>query len=162
MGDLQRSAIRSGELLVNGERSFSWTINIGLTLHAEKIETYSTNPAYKFLSTDLANLWQSSPGADITSAFQALDLNATTMKANFDCISTLFYSGELDFRRSPKCQVQPYLLLAFSIIICLVMLSKFLASLQLSSKRMPELRDKFVICMSPCLGIQGMILTRGR
>lgn len=71
-----------------------------------------------------------------------------TLATNMACIKTLFYLGDTDFRLTPRCQVQPYLLLTFSIILVAVILSKFLAALQLGSKRSPELRDKFVICAS--------------
>lgn len=61
-------------------------------------------------------------------------------------MKTLFYVGETDFRLTPKCQIQPYLLLTFSIILVTTILAKFLAALQFGSKRTPEMRDKFVIC----------------
>lgn len=63
-----------------------------------------------------------------------------------DCIETLFYAGEPDFRLTFRCQFQPNLLIAFTAIICLNIIIKFVAALQLGSKKNPEMRDKFVIC----------------
>ncbi|ORY88598.1 chitin synthase-domain-containing protein [Leucosporidium creatinivorum] len=105
---------------------------------------------YKFLDTDLAALWQAQPGTDITSAIKDLNMDESTYNTNMDCIKTLFAQGETDFRLTPRCQVQPNMLLAFSILLMVTILAKFLAALQFGSKRMPELRDKFVICQVPC------------
>lgn len=102
------------------------------------------------MNTDLANLWQAQPGTDITSAVKDLNLDADTLATNMACIKTLFYQGETDVRLTARCKVQPDLLLAFSIIIVATILAKFLAALQLGSKRTPELRDKFVICTFSC------------
>ncbi|KAK4049686.1 hypothetical protein OIV83_003961 [Microbotryomycetes sp. JL201] len=106
--------------------------------------------SYKFLDDSLASLWQAQPGADITNDVQDLNLDSATYQTNMDCINTLFYVGETDFRLTPRCQVQPSLLLAFSLLLCATILAKFLAALQFSSKRMPEMRDKFVICQVTC------------
>lgn len=109
--------------------------------------------SYLFLNASIANVWTAQPGTDITGAIKELGIDAPTLKTNMDCIQTLFYVGETDFRDTPRCQVQPNLLLAFSILIMLTILVKFLAALQFGSKRLPEQRDKFVICASrllPC------------
>ncbi|GAA5973732.1 hypothetical protein JCM11641_005107 [Rhodosporidiobolus odoratus] len=106
--------------------------------------------SYKFLDTNLANLWQAQPGTDITGAIKDLGLDYDTLSINMACITTLFYKGDTDFRKSARCQVQPNLLLAFSVLIMATIAAKFLAALQFGSKRMPEQRDKFVICQVPC------------
>ncbi|GAA6000854.1 hypothetical protein JCM10207_004691 [Rhodosporidiobolus poonsookiae] len=105
---------------------------------------------YKFLDTNLASLWEAQPGTDITSAIKDLGMDYSTLQTNMDCITTLFYKGNTDFRETPRCQVQPNLLLAFSVLIMATIAAKFLAALQFGSKRMPEQRDKFVICQVPC------------
>lgn len=106
---------------------------------------------YKFLDEDLAALWQSQPGADITQDIKDLGMDPDNLTRNMNCIHELFYIGETDFRKTPRCQVQPNMLLAFSILLMVTILAKFLAALQFGSKRMPEQRDKFVICQSPLL-----------
>lgn len=111
-----------------------------------QISLVPNNPGYAFLNPSLASLFQGQAGNDITSSVAALNLNPTVLATNMACIKTLFYVGETDFRLTAKCQVQPYLLLAFSILLVATILAKFLAALQFGSKRIPELRDKFVIC----------------
>ncbi|GAA6010875.1 hypothetical protein JCM11491_004577 [Sporobolomyces phaffii] len=114
--------------------------------------TYDTllDSRYQFLDSDLSNLWQAQPGADLTEPIKELGLDPVILQRSMDCITTLFYVGEVDFRKTARCQIQPNLLLAFSILIMLTILAKFLAALQFGSKRMPEMRDKFVICQVPC------------
>ncbi|BGP37180.1 hypothetical protein JCM10450v2_001087 [Rhodotorula kratochvilovae] len=106
--------------------------------------------SYEFLDSDLANLWEAQPGGDLTGPIKDLGLDWDTLQTNMDCIQTLFYRGETDFRKSARCQFQPNMLLAFGILIMITILTKFLAALQFGSKRMPEQRDKFVICQVPC------------
>ncbi|BGP13252.1 hypothetical protein JCM10213_004978 [Rhodosporidiobolus nylandii] len=105
---------------------------------------------YSFLDENLANLWEAQAGGDLTGPINDLGLDYDTLQTNMACIQTLFYVGEYDFRDSARCQVQPDLLLAFSILIMATIAAKFLAALQFGSKRMPEQRDKFVICQVPC------------
>ncbi|GAA5897015.1 hypothetical protein JCM6882_007333 [Rhodosporidiobolus microsporus] len=106
--------------------------------------------SYYFLDTNLANLWEAQPGTDLTGQISELGLDYDTLQTNMACIQTLFYKGDTDFRETARCQVQPNLLLAFSVLIMATILAKFLAALQFGSKRMPEQRDKFVICQVPC------------
>ncbi|OCH89984.1 chitin synthase [Obba rivulosa] len=107
---------------------------------------------FEFLNSNLTDLWQQQPGQDITKQINSVlaQMDPTTGQENVDCIKNMFYLGETDFTKTPRCQVQNYLLLAFS---CLIMASigiKFLAALQLSSKRNPEMLDKFILCQVPC------------
>lgn len=119
-----------------------------LALTLSQIIALPSYTGYAFLDSTLSDLWQQEPGKDITSAVAALKMDPAVFATNLQCIQNLFYVGETDFRLSPKCQVQPYLLLTFSIILVTTIFAKFLAALQLGSKRSPELRDKFVICAS--------------
>ena len=64
-------------------------------------------------------------------------------------MDNVFYKGITDFRESARCQVNNYILLAFTVILCLVILVKFLSALQFGSKRRPSQQDKFVICQVP-------------
>ncbi|GAA5996871.1 uncharacterized protein JCM10292_006053 [Rhodotorula paludigena] len=106
--------------------------------------------SYEFLDQNFASVWQAQPGTDLTSAIKDLNLDWSTLETNMNCVRTLFYRGDTDFRDSPRCQFQPNMLLAFGILIMVTILAKFLAALQFGSKRMPEQRDKFVICQVPC------------
>ena len=100
---------------------------------------------YKFIPDDVSEVIQSNPGADISSQWKS----STNFTASLDCMDDVFYQGKTDFRQSAKCQVNNYILLAFTIILCTVILVKFLAALQLGSKRKPAPQDKFVICQVP-------------
>ena len=101
---------------------------------------------------------------------QALEgMSGDAQQQTLECLNNAFYVGETDYRKSARCTVQNYLLLAFSIILITTIASKckfgffsvvpgrtspdwivVLAALQLGSKRQPELLDKFVICQVPC------------
>ena len=104
--------------------------------------------AYAFIPEDAAELIQSNPGLDITEDWEK-ELNESTRVNTLNCLDNLFKIGETDFRDSPKCQVNNYILLVFTIVLCVVIGTKFLAALQLGSKRRPVQQDKFVICQVP-------------
>ena len=74
---------------------------------------------YAFLDSDLSSLWQSQAGQDITSDVNSVlsKMNATYAEDNVRCIKNLFYWGTLDFRSTPRCQVQNILLIVASAII---------------------------------------------
>jgi chitin synthase len=61
-----------------------------------------------------------------------------------------YFIGVLDERNSFNCRLGNYLLVGSAGIIALVMLVKFLAALQLGSKKEPEELDKFVVMLVPC------------
>ena len=102
-------------------------------------------PIYDWLPPDVKSLIQASPGLDITNQWQK---TANFSKA-LNCMDNVFYQGIVDFRNTPRCQVNNYILLSFTIILCAVILVKFLAALQFGSKRRPAPQDKFVICQVP-------------
>ncbi|KAL2825198.1 chitin synthase-domain-containing protein [Aspergillus cavernicola] len=100
---------------------------------------------YDFLPTDITDLFKNYPGTDISDKWPE---TAPFTDAAI-CMNHVFYKGEVDFRDSPRCTVNNWILLAFTILICAVILIKFLAALQLGTKRRPAPQDKFVICMVP-------------
>ena len=103
---------------------------------------YST---YKFFPDEVANLVQSNPGTDITDQWG----NGVIWENSLNCLNNAFYVGKPDFRDSARCQVNNYILLAFTCILCAVILVKFLSALQLGPKKRPAAQDKFVICQVP-------------
>ncbi|KAH8602128.1 chitin synthase-domain-containing protein [Bisporella sp. PMI_857] len=112
--------------------------------------------AYAFIPDDVTELIQNNPGLDITEGWDKLYASAAnnlTKQAELDntmnCLTNHFYIGITDFRDTVRCQINNYLLLAFAIILCAVILVKFLAALQFGSKRRPTPQDKFVICQVP-------------
>lgn len=111
---------------------------------------------YEFLNSDVSDLWKNSPGTNIKAELDALIENSSgnkTRNANirnsWQCIQNIAYRGITDFRETPKCQVNNYLLLAFAVIICFIVVVKFVAALQFGSKKRPSPQDKFVICQVP-------------
>ncbi|KAA1466721.1 hypothetical protein DENSPDRAFT_831600 [Dentipellis sp. KUC8613] len=113
--------------------------------------TGNTGP-YTFLNDSLTNLFQQQGGQDITKQFEKVlgEMDSTTAAQNTNCFKNMFYVGETDFRKTPRCQVQNYILLVASCILMASVGIKFLAALQLSGRKNPEMLDKFVICQVPC------------
>ncbi|KIW09037.1 uncharacterized protein PV09_00930 [Verruconis gallopava] len=108
---------------------------------------HKDDPRYQFFPSVVEQAVQSNPGGDLTSAFDAF--NTSTRETTLNCLNNYFYFGRTDFRTTPRCQVNNYLLLAFTIILCTVIAVKFLSALQLEPKRRPAPQDKFVICQVP-------------
>ncbi|KAH6676274.1 chitin synthase-domain-containing protein [Halenospora varia] len=110
--------------------------------------------SYKFIDDTISSLIKGMPGDDITKQWNTNydNSNATQqvlIQNTLNCFKNSFYAGIPDFRDSVQCQINNYLLLAFTIILCVVILVKFLAALQFGSKRRPQPQDKFVICQVP-------------
>ncbi|PWN94368.1 chitin synthase 6 [Acaromyces ingoldii] len=105
-----------------------------------------------FLPKDVSQLFTSQAGQDVSDDFKTAmsALDDQTRAATQSCLDNVFYAGRTDFRDTARCQVQNYLLLAFSCLLVATILAKFLAALQLAPKRTPEQQDKFVICQVPC------------
>ncbi|KAI9844600.1 MAG: hypothetical protein M1837_005452 [Sclerophora amabilis] len=114
--------------------------------HTQKIQ--KNIKAYSFLPSDVEELIKDNPGVDISQDFDKIS-NRTARQDGLECLNNVFYSGKTDFRKEAKCQVNNYILLSFTIILCAVILVKFLAALQLGSKSRPTAQDKFVICQVP-------------
>jgi chitin synthase len=116
------------------------------------LNVYQTNAAYDFLDSSLVALFKSQAGQDITADFTEVmaGFNTTYRGATQACLDNVFYVGKTDFRNTARCEVQNYLLLGFSVLLVATVLAKFIAALQLGTKRTPEQQDKFVICQVPC------------
>ncbi|KAH6883455.1 chitin synthase-domain-containing protein [Thelonectria olida] len=119
-------------------------------------ELMGKTDTYSFLNSDVEDLWKNNAGEDIKNDLNALIENSVgnkTRHANilnsWYCIQRISYVGIIDFRDSAKCQVNNYVMLAFTVILCSVIAIKFLAALQFGSKRRPSPQDKFVICQVP-------------
>ena len=111
--------------------------------------------SYEFIDSSISAIIKQNPGLDITSTWEKTMANSNstmqnTMLNTLNCFNNAFYVGIPDFRKSVKCQINNWILLAFTIILCCVILVKFLAALQFGSKRRPAPQDKFVICQVPC------------
>ena len=80
----------------------------------------ATNNVYQFLNTNIVNVFKEQAGQDISTNLNKVlaGLDAQTVTQNMDCIKNMFYLGEVDFRNTPRCTVQSYLLLVFTGILC--------------------------------------------
>ncbi|KAF9430565.1 hypothetical protein BGZ94_006053 [Podila epigama] len=107
------------------------------------------DPTFKpFLDKAVVELFTNNYGTDITKEFKKLP---STVQADTKlCLDRAFYVGVLDERNSIKCQFGNWVLVGASALMGGVILIKFLAALQLTSKRDPVSYDKFVICQVPC------------
>ncbi|KOS21639.1 Chitin synthase 6 [Escovopsis weberi] len=111
---------------------------------------------YQFLNSKVEDIFKENAGNDITKLMDEL-LNDTNMNKteaasvtnSWYCVQRTFFKGFTDFRETPRCVVNNYILLAFTVILCTVIVVKFLAALQFSSSRTPSPQDKFVICQVP-------------
>lgn len=105
-----------------------------------------------FLHPDFLALVNARKGDDVTDVFnnQLLKGDPAAKKILKECLDNAFYAGLVDNRNSFRCQFAQKLLLIVSIFLSLIMIVKFLASLQLGSRPAPEDHDKFVICNVPC------------
>jgi chitin synthase len=116
-----------------------------LTDYYHTLDVEDNYNTYKFIPTEVSNLIKNNPGLDVTDQWGT----SNNFLNSLNCMNNAFYVGKTDFRKTPKCEVNNYILLAFTIILCTVILVKFLAALQLGSKRRPAAQDKFVICQVP-------------
>jgi len=119
-----------------------------MTDYFHTLDLRDNRAPYTFMDPDLINIIKSNPGGDITEDWNN-KLNQTTRAKSIECLDHLFYTGKTDFRNSARCRVNDWILLGFTIILCAVIGIKFLAALQLGSKRRPANQDKFVICQVP-------------
>lgn len=127
-----------------------------LTDYVHTIDLVNDNPRYTFLDSKVVSLVTNNPGQDLTEQLNTLRRNVRANETErlsvgntMNCLNNRFYLGTVDFRYSPRCQVNNWILLAFAIVLCAVILIKFVSALQFGSKRRPSPQDKFVICQVP-------------
>ncbi|KAF8509357.1 chitin synthase [Hysterangium stoloniferum] len=138
----------------NGDRVWAiWHKDIyDLTDYFNSISVFEGNTDFTFLDANITDIFKQQPGQDISKQLDAAlaKLDTLTREKNTACMKNMFFVGQTDFRSSPRCKVQNILLLVFSSVLVATIAAKFLAALQLSGKRSPELLDKFIICQVPC------------
>ncbi|OMJ28206.1 Chitin synthase 8 [Smittium culicis] len=104
-----------------------------------------------FLSNDIKVLFESNPGKDVTKQWERFEaLDPKSAKMHYQCIRGAFYIGKVDMRKSVRCYLANYMLLAGSIFIVTMILVKFLASIRFGRSDEPELLNMFVVCNIPC------------
>lgn len=107
---------------------------------------------YYFLSSAVQDLFNNYRGTDATSQWEMYKgrMSAEEQAMNLNCLDNFFYIGGVDPRETARCMFTNYMLLATAILMCVVILVKFLSALQFGSAPTPEDHDKFVICQVPC------------
>jgi chitin synthase len=83
-------------------------------------------PNYDFLNENITALFKQEPGADITKKMDKVfaSMSQEDVQTQMTCLNNAFYLGVTDFRKTAKCTVQNYLLLAFSILLMSTILAK--------------------------------------
>ncbi|KAG6000683.1 hypothetical protein E4U54_001332 [Claviceps lovelessii] len=127
-----------------------------LTDYFHTLDVMNDLASYKFLDPSVSDLWKNNAGEDIKGLLDQVIQNSVSNQTqhvkvmnSWLCIQRAFYQGMTDFRETPRCTVNNWILLAFTIIICAVILVKFISALRFTSKRRPSPQDKFVICQVP-------------
>ncbi|KAG0055349.1 hypothetical protein BGZ83_008869 [Gryganskiella cystojenkinii] len=110
----------------------------------------TSNAEASFMDPGVVDLFATNAGEDVTAKYNALPLEKSTKDAMLICLRNLFFAGRVDERTSFRCQFANYMLLVPSILIVCTIGFKFLAALQLGSRREPEEHDKFIILQVPC------------
>ncbi|KAJ1874252.1 hypothetical protein LPJ55_001625 [Coemansia sp. RSA 990] len=105
----------------------------------------------QFLDSNVVNMFEEKRGQDITDMWNTyFGTNLNMRNLHYQCLRGAFYVGKVDQRKSSRCYAANYLLLAGSIALVSIIFFKFLAALQLSSRREPEPGDRFVLMNVPC------------
>ncbi|CEG78803.1 Putative Chitin synthase (Fragment) [Rhizopus microsporus] len=107
---------------------------------------------YNFLSDVVKDLFTHFSGTDATSKWEMYKdrMSLEQQQQNMNCLDNYFFIGHVDPRDTARCMFTNYMLLACAMLMCAVILVKFLAALQFGSIPVPEDHDKFVICQVPC------------
>lgn len=120
-----------------------------LSVYMSSVDYYAaSSDKVQFMDTSVTDLFKQNAGQDITKDLNKVlsGMDSTRADQHKQCLKRRYYLGDVDFRDTARCQAQNYILLSFTVFLCVVLLVKFLAALQLGSKRKPELQDKFIIC----------------
>ncbi|TVY48699.1 Chitin synthase [Lachnellula occidentalis] len=125
-----------------------------LTNYFHTLDLMDNLATYSFIDPTVVEMIQANAGEDITSTwntnFAKANVSQQALLSNtINCFDNVFAAGIPDFRDSVKCTINGWILLAFTIMLCAVILVKFFAALQFGSKRRPSPQDKFVICQVP-------------
>lgn len=95
---------------------------------SDYLYTVKRNPEatlYQYLASEVVTLFEGRAGQDISDQIEELDtISAEDKQRTLDCINTLFFVGYPDPRELPRCELQPYMLLAFAALIVTVILIK--------------------------------------
>lgn len=74
---------------------------------------------YNFIDSNLVNLFKQRTGQDITSVMQTAlnQMSESARRDQLNCLNNYFKVGLTDFRKTPRCQVQQWMLIAASAVL---------------------------------------------
>lgn len=74
---------------------------------------------FTFLDSDFLSVFRQRSGQDITQPLNSIlnSMNSTYRAEHLACIENVFLAGRTDFRKTPRCQVQNYMLIVISGIL---------------------------------------------
>ncbi|KAG2237902.1 hypothetical protein INT48_002207 [Thamnidium elegans] len=112
----------------------------------------STATDYHFLNPTVEEIFTKFSGTDATDKWNQYrgSMTPEEQEMNLNCLNNFFYIGDVDERDSARCMFTNYMLLTAAVLMCFVIVVKFLAALQFGGAPTPEDHDKFVICQVPC------------
>ena len=82
--------------------------------------------SYAFLDNGLVSVFRQQSGQDITKPLNVVlnSMTAANRQLHMACLNNAFLAGEVDFRKSARCQVQNYFLIAASVVLMTSMVLK--------------------------------------
>jgi chitin synthase len=74
---------------------------------------------YNFIDSNLLGLFKQRTGQDITSVMQTVlnEMSPSAREDQLNCLNNYFKIGLTDFRLTPRCQVQQWMLIAASAVL---------------------------------------------
>lgn len=151
-GYMQKLAVKSSRSIgsINGKvYDLTEYITGGRPTKAPPGKSVPNNVDTNFMDPLVVELFQQKPGKDVTQYWRELEISPGMRNRMQLCLDNLFFVGHVDTRASPRCQFAQYFILAIAVLICFIILFKFLAALQFTKKNIPEDLDKFIICQVP-------------
>ena len=107
------------------------------------------NSQVQFLGPAIQSLFANYYGKDASKQWAQVVNQDDKASLYLKCMNNLFYIGVLDQRQSFRCQIQNYILLGFTVLLCFVILMKFFAALRCQLEVQPEAYDRFVVINVP-------------
>ena len=90
-----------------------------MTDYVNSLSLTQNSPTFEFLNADLVSVFKQRSGQDITKPLNAVlaTMNSTYRAQHMACLNNAFVAGSIDFRKSPRCQVQNWMLIFFSALL---------------------------------------------
>jgi len=116
------------------------------------------NSNVEFLGPLVQSLAANYYGKDATQQWIQIMNRDSKADLYLNCMNALFFVGVVDdrfacgytdFRESFHCQIQNWVLLGFTCVLCFVIICKFLAALNCTTSVVPEQQRNFVIITVP-------------